>query len=62
MEHGNHYHMPNCKWFSEFDDSKEGPKPNCPACQKTKQRCPRPKALEKGDIPYSEWNIDLIEN
>lgn len=40
--HGNHYHRPDCKHFSNFEDSDLEPHPKCSECKNLGTRCPRP--------------------
>ena len=55
MEHGNHYHRPDCEFYNAYDDSKEGPKPKCEECKILGSKCPKPAPLENGFIPEAEW-------
>ena len=59
IEHGNHYHRPSCKYFSEFTGADEVQE-KCTECKKLGKICPRPIALEDGDIPIVEQDALLL--
>ena len=55
LSHGNHYHRPDCEFYSAYDDSKEKAHPKCDECKRLGHKCPRPKELDNGFIPQEEW-------
>lgn len=46
LEHGNHYHRPQCKWYRPSPQPDQYLPNRCSECKKLGQLCPRPKDLE----------------
>eukprot|EP00947_MAST-08B_sp_MAST-8B-sp1_P003021 g3021.t1 len=47
-EHGNHYHRPNCKFYSYYDGSDDKCRPKCPECKRLGRLCSVPPCKSCG--------------
>ncbi|OMJ65258.1 hypothetical protein SteCoe_38681 [Stentor coeruleus] len=45
LEHGNHYHRPQCKWFSPYDGHDDKFEKKCSECNRLGRKCNPPKNL-----------------
>ena len=46
LEHGNHYHRPQCKYFSDYNGNDDKYSQNCKMCVKAGKLCVPPKNLK----------------
>lgn len=45
LEHGNHYHRPQCKWYSPYDGHDDKIEKKCSECNRLGKKCNPPKDL-----------------
>ena len=56
LAHGNHYHRPNCRFFSKYSGEEDKYSQSCPRCVAKKKLCDKPKDLR---IPRKVGNDEV---